>query len=388
MNRIHRDTLLGVVFFGTLGFLLWATVNLTDVAVTGVPPLKVYVADAGGLRIGDAVQVLGKRVGKVAAIDADWTRPDNRILLTLRMEEIVPLTVNKRIEIQGAGVLGGKQVFIDPGLGAEWPKDRELLGGSAPDVLKAASDFFGGEGAIGSELKAVLVELRKFSLSMNDPDTTVGALVKRRELYDEVLASAQSLRAIFQSIERGEGLFGRVIKDTNMRDDGIRILQNLANVSDRLVSNDSTIGRLLNDKEMSQRLSDIVSDIGTIVNGVRSGRGLAGRLLQDEDMGKQFGDAIASLQSALRKIDDPNAGAIGALIGDAELRDQLKAIAGNLASITAKIDTGKGALGLLIGDEEMGIRLRRIFTQVSRALEDARESAPIGNFVQVLFGVF
>jgi ABC-type transporter Mla subunit MlaD len=388
MNRTNRDTLLGVVFFGTLGFLLWATVNLTDVAVTGVPPLKVYVADAGGLRIGDAVHVLGKRVGKVATIDADWTRPDNRILLTLRMEENVPLTVNKRIEVQGAGVLGGKQVFIDPGIGAEWPKDRELIGGSAPDVLKAASDFFGGEGAIGSELKAVLVELRKFTLSMNDPDTTVGALVKRRELYDEVLASAQSLRAIFQSIERGEGLFGRVIKDTNMRDDGIRILQNLANVSDRLASNDSTIGRLLNDKEMSQRLADIVGDIATIVNGVRSGRGLAGRLLEDEAMGKQFGDAIASLQSALHKIDDPNAGALGALLGDAELRDQLKAIAGNLASITAKIDTGKGALGLLIGDEEMGIRLRRIFTQVSRALEDAREAAPISNFVQVLFGVF
>ena len=99
-------------------------------------------------------------------------------------------------------------------------------------------------------------------------------------------------------------------------------------------------------------------------------------------------DLIASLQSALHKIDDPNAGALGALLGDAELRDQLKAIAGNLASITAKIDTGKGALGLLIGDEEMGIRLRRIFTQVSRALEDAREAAPISNFVQVLFGVF
>jgi len=34
------------------------------------------------------------------------------------------------------------------------------------------------------------------------------------------------------------------------------------------------------------------------------------------------------------------------------------------------------------------VRFRRILTQVSRALEDAREAAPIGNFVQVLLGTF
>ena len=32
MDRIRRDTLLGFVFFGSLAFLLWATLNLTDQA--------------------------------------------------------------------------------------------------------------------------------------------------------------------------------------------------------------------------------------------------------------------------------------------------------------------------------------------------------------------
>ena len=74
------------------------------------------------------------------------------------------------------------------------------------------------------------------------------------------------------------------------------------------------------------------------------------------------------------------------LFGDLEVHAQLKQISANVASITEKIDTGKGALGILIGDEEMGIRLRRILNQVSRALEDAREAAPISNFVQVFLG--
>ena len=44
MDRIKRDTLLGIVFFGTLGFLLWATVNLTDLSLS--QQLLVYFPQA------------------------------------------------------------------------------------------------------------------------------------------------------------------------------------------------------------------------------------------------------------------------------------------------------------------------------------------------------
>jgi len=90
----------------------------------------------------------------------------------------------------------------------------------------------------------------------------------------------------------------------------------------------------------------------------------------------------------LRKADDPAAGALGAILGDLELRANLQEIAANLQSVTQKIDRGKGLLGLLINDEDIGIRFRRILNQVSRALEDAREAAPISNFIQVLLGTF
>jgi hypothetical protein len=42
----------------------------------------------------------------------------------------------------------------------------------------------------------------------------------------------------------------------------------------------------------------------------------------------------------------------------------------------------------LINDKDMAVRFRRILNQVSRGIEDAREAAPIGNFVQVLLGTF
>jgi phospholipid/cholesterol/gamma-HCH transport system substrate-binding protein len=386
MNRIQRDTLLGFVFFGTLAFLLWATVNLTEVSFNGVPPVKVFVPDAGGIRVGDAVQLLGKRIGKVGNVDVLYQLTKDRVQLTLVVSERIPFKADYRIEIQPASLLGTKQVYIDPGIGAELPSGGELHGTTAVDPLQSAGRFFDGDGPSGVELKGALVELKAFLHSLNDPDGTVGAIVKRRELYDEIFASAQSLRGLFQSIERGDGFLGRVIKDTNLRDDFLHIVQNLSLVSDRLNTTESVVGRLFNDRELALQLGGIVQDIGSIVARVKEGHGIAGRLLSDEELAQKLGDAITSLASVLKKADDPGGGPLGALFGDLEMRAQFKQITANLASITEKIDTGKGALGILIGDEEMGIRLRRILNQVSRALEDARESAPIANFVQVLLG--
>ena len=55
MDRIQRDTLLGVVFFGTLGFLLWATVNLTDLSLS--QELAVRFPQAGSVDVGTNVMV-------------------------------------------------------------------------------------------------------------------------------------------------------------------------------------------------------------------------------------------------------------------------------------------------------------------------------------------
>jgi hypothetical protein len=85
---------------------------------------------------------------------------------------------------------------------------------------------------------------------------------------------------------------------------------------------------------------------------------------------------------------DPNKGAIGALISDAATAENLKMTIANLRLTTDQLTRSDGLIGALINDKDMAVRFRRILTQVSRAIEDAREAAPIGNFVQVLLGTF
>ena len=115
---------------------------------------------------------------------------------------------------------------------------------------------------------------------------------------------------------------------------------------------------------------------------------MLGRLLQDDALAAQFGDVVHNLNDLLAKANDPAAGAIGALSSDPKLAEDLKATLANLHVVSDQLTDQKGLIGALINDEDMAVRFRRILNQVSRAIEDAREAAPISNFVQVLLGTF
>lgn len=388
MDRIKRDTLLGLVFFGALGLLLWATINLTDLSLGRVPPLHVFFQDAGGLRAGDPVMVLGKRIGKVAAVDYRKERRDLRIEVALRMDEEIPLTSEYEIEIQDSSVLGGKQVQINPGLGEILHDGTELKGTTAGNALERVAEPFSGKGPLGQELKAAVISMKEFFQHLNDPDTSIGAVVRSRALYDEVLGSVQSVRRLLQATEAGQGLLGRLVSDTTLRDDGMQFIANLRMLSETLRSTDGVAGRLINDRELGNKVTQMVADLGVLIADARDGKGPLGALLRDEAMAKDLKELTARLNDLLGKAGDPKSGMVGMMFSDPEAGADLKLAIANLRQALEKINSGEGLLATLINDRDLALRLRRVFTQVSRAIEDAREAAPIGNFAQVLTGVF
>lgn len=386
MDRIRRDTLLGLVFFGTLTFLLWATVNLTDLSLGRT--LIVFFPDAGSAEAGTNVMVLGKKVGKVGEVEVLYDRPDYPVRMTLLLRETIPLTDAVSIDVRDAGVLGGKQIYIDPGRGAPLAEGQELRGRSQPSAFDRIGNIADAKGELGVNLNEAVKSFRTFFDNMNSEESSVGRLVRRRELYDEVLLVAQNLNGILDAVQKGEGTIGRLIVDRTMRDDALRLVTNLAAVSDSLRSTDGTIGLLINDKDVAADLRNTVATISRIVADANDGKGPLGRILRDEKLATDLSEAVANLNVLLQRATDPDAGVFGALTSDPETGTNLRMTMANLREVTQRLTQAEGALGILINDKDVGVRLRRIFTQVSRALEDAREAAPIGNFVQVLLGTF
>ena len=71
MDKSKRDTVLGLVFFCGLALLLVATATLGKFSMGHQQDEVIYFPNAGGLRKGDPVLVLGTRYGQVVDIDMD-----------------------------------------------------------------------------------------------------------------------------------------------------------------------------------------------------------------------------------------------------------------------------------------------------------------------------
>jgi phospholipid/cholesterol/gamma-HCH transport system substrate-binding protein len=387
MDRLRRDTLLGLVFFGSLAFLLWATVNLTDLSVDNVRR-RVLFAQAGSAEVGTNVMVLGKKMGKVGKIELDYTSA-NPIEMTLLLREKVPFKRDYSITVRDAGVLGGKQIYVDPGrTGAEVPDDEVLQGVVEAGAFEQIGNITKGEGVLGEKVVSTFEQIRLFFANMNDPETTVGRLTNSRELHDSLLGVTDRLENILQAVLDQKGAVGDLVMNEETKENLRGFLADLRRIGNRLTSLEGPLGVLLNDQEAATNLQSILANIETIVADARAGQGVVGRLLRDDELANRFTNIVGNLDRLLANVTDPSAGAIGALTSDPETAKDIKVALANLRHVSDKLASRSGLLGMLINDEDLGVRFRRILTQVSRALEDAREAAPIGNFVQVLLGAF
>lgn len=145
---------------------------------------------------------------------------------------------------------------------------------------------------------------------------------------------------------------------------------------------------LINDTEMAQNLKQAVASIRSIAVKIDSSEGALGRLVNDVELGTNLDLAVVGMRDFFEKATDPEAGLVGAAVADPALRERFVKIVDDLAAITDEARNGTGLLNQLIYNEDWSEQLDRIFTQVSRAIEDAREAAPVGTFFQVIAGAF
>jgi len=386
MDRIRRDTLLGFVFFGSLAFLLWATLNLTDQAY-GNARLLVRLAQAGSCEVGTNVMVLGKKIGKVGAIDVDYGSADLPIAMTLLLREPIPLRQDYTISIKDAGVLGGKQVYIDPGRAAALPADAALRGEVEPGAFDQIGNIAKGEGKLGGKAVDAVEEIRKFFANMNDPTTSVGKLVTSSALHDQLSDAADSLGRILDSVLEQKGAVGDLVMNAETKENLHGFLASLRSLGKKLdEGSDGVLGVLLNDADAARNVQSIVRNLDVLVTDARNGGGIVGKLLRDDELARRFSNLVGNLDTLLANLTNAEAGALGALTSDPATARDVKSTLANLRFVSEQLAQKQGLLGALINDPDLATRFRRILTQVSRAIEDAREAAPIGSFIQVLIG--
>jgi ABC-type transporter Mla subunit MlaD len=381
MANAKQDAVLGVVFFAAIGLLLAATLLLSNFSFQAKPQIEVRFPSAGGLERGDAVYVLGRRAGEVAEVGYRADLPTHRIVTRLQFDEPMPLAADAKFEIVDASLLGGKRIDIEPGTGSPTPANQPRLGIVRMGPVDALSaELQGDDGLIGG-LKTAVKKL-------NEGEGTLAKLFNDSSLHDSLLAAAQSLTTSLKAIQDSRGALGKIIHDEKLGDDLGALVSSLRAAADKVNAGQGPLGVALNDRDVADKLRNIISDVAAMTREMREGRGTLGYLLRDNDGKERVARILADLGDVLAKSGNKEAGLVGALVNDPQLLADARGILQSFREFADRAAHGNGLLARLNNDPDWGRRFGQILGQVSRAIEDAREAAPVGTFFQVLTGFF
>jgi len=119
MKKYSNETIVGIFVVLGLAAITFMAVKLGNVSPVGDNTYTLYAAfnTVSGLRVGNAVEMLGLEIGRVASFRMD--QKNQQAIAALRIQKGIEVFDDAIASIKTAGLIGDKYVSIDPGGGGE-----------------------------------------------------------------------------------------------------------------------------------------------------------------------------------------------------------------------------------------------------------------------------
>jgi phospholipid/cholesterol/gamma-HCH transport system substrate-binding protein len=302
-----------------------------------------------GLQVGSPVKLVGVQVGVVTDIRLPESGESSvvRVVLSVNRTYSDRIREDTEANLRVLSLLGGEKYI------------ELTLGSPARPALPA-----------GSEIKASLSDMdRMFSQGSN--------------ITTDLAQITSTLRAIFERIQKQEGMLGRLLMDPTFGRDSLEdvreTLASLSRITAQIENGEGLIGAALSDPELRDRvvtrLPELLDHIDAVVVGLRDPSTPIGSILLPGGKGEEaisdIRSAAQSIRRAAESLEQGN-GLAGRLLNDTEYADRvlgdLEATLRNVASITGKIDRGEGSVGAFVNDPAVYDGLRDVVT----GLQDSR----------------
>ena len=211
----------------------------------------------------------------------------------------------------------------------------------------------------GGQLKS------KKTSDLNDVLAQIGTIGDKIETMMGDLSS--SLGGISGGGEGG-GLFSKLDKLVDENSTNLsQTIENLRIITDKITTGEGTIGKLVNDGGAYNDLIAAVQEIKTAAEN-------ASKLTNEAS------DIFAQVKSGN--------GALGTLIYNDDIAEQIKFTMTNLSELSEKLNSNEGTLGKLISDDSLYLEAKSAIGKAHRALDSLEDSSAIsavGVGAQALF---
>ena len=270
--------------------------------------LYVHLDDAGGLRVGSPVEVLGAPAGQVvdvtilppgmpgtagAGARQDMERGDIRIELSVEERFRDHITNSSRAQLASLGMGGERYVKIVAGDVREPPVDP---GAVIPTVASVDLDLVLAQaGRAGNEIQEIFYLGTELQAKVASGAGTAGKLVDLDSpLYDRVYRFEDHAQDFLEALDHGEGVIPGWRSDGRFKANVEALRSDIAFLSDS--------SRALEDwsdpAELRQAIHDLRGAAAALSAKLDSGQGTLGRLAHDQELFIQ----LRVLQLGLRDL--------------------------------------------------------------------------------------
>jgi phospholipid/cholesterol/gamma-HCH transport system substrate-binding protein len=326
--KIGVIVLVSAVILTTLLFLMTSASGLG--LFSHKLTITTYFANAGGLKVGAAVDLEGYTIGNVKTI-AVVTTPERKltpvqVVMKIDGQYQPSLHTDSIAALTTVGVLGDTVVDIN---------SRMATGPTLQD---------------GAELKT------KEARSIQDIEEEGEAAL------DQLSTIMAKMNGIVDGIQNGKGTVGQLMTNPDMYNKVNASLDEIHKLTVKMNSNDNTAGKFFNDHaEMYDKINDIIAKADAISNDLQNGKGTAGKVLKDEAMYNNLNDSLASIKAILADA-QAGKGTAGMVLKDPEVAKKLSDSLTRIDNLLTGVDEGKGTLGKFVKDDTMSTNINTLLT--------------------------
>jgi len=375
MNLV-RHTLLGLFFFATIVLLGVVTIYLGDVTTKADRvTLTAYFSTVEGLGKGDPVMVYGVQQGRVTdvAFTPGTPPPERRLRVTFVVDQQITLRQGYSIAIGSPSLLGGRQIELLAGEGAPLSaaEYEQLRGVADANLMRNLAGILEEN---RGDVHRILASVANMAEDVDLGRRSLADLALSKEANADLNAALKGARSTIATADSFFREGGQLLADARTQGGAIQTI--------------------VYDADFAARLKGGVAGFAAAGERLGRGEGLLGKLTTDAS-DAAWNDFAALAADGRALVSDVRAGkgAVGRLFSDPAMEDQVvtivtrfSGIANDAAALLDAARRGRGVMGLLLADDEARRNVERIIDQVGRAIEDAREAAPVSSVASFLFG--
>ncbi len=229
------------------------------------------------------VKMRGLVIGSIK--DMRFRERDRKIVLTLNIDKSYSIPKDSRIKISGNGILGSRNLELEPGHSPEQARSGDTLQSAT------AGGFSEMLGSAQEQLEALIVNTNSLIQNLN-------------HVFDD--QNRENLKKSLENLRLMSNDLTRLTRQTNalIAANRSRIDQTLTNlqqssgdmkqITERLSKTDFEV--------LVKNLTESSEKLNLILQNLQQGKGTAGKLMKDEELYDQLNQTLQNLDALLRDL--------------------------------------------------------------------------------------